>query len=379
MDRPALRPVNSMKYILSILLYFAFANNAYAQVYGCTDPQASNFNANATNNDGSCLYASRSYSPPLRAVLTEALREISGIIYFKGKILALNDGGGGNLLYMLDTSNGNIVQTITLEGATNIDWEDIAQDSGYVYVGDIGNNVDGNRKDLCIYKIARAAFDHSGNFTIPATSIQKIFFSYADQTNFSATGPNNTRFDCESLLIRRDRIHLFTKNWVGSHCVHYSLPVDSGTHVAQRLDSLNTSSILITGADIGGDDEILFTGYSELGSCAMYLVYGFDSTEYFFKTGNKRRIQLPSTLTSGQLEAVCFVNATHGFTANEYLTQGFINVSNRLRFFAVSQFIIDYYENNPRYFEAVQGMLRYNSTTDAYEIYTGILWENLGE
>jgi len=369
-----------MKFILSILLFFSFLPGSFAQVYGCTDPQASNFNANATNNNGSCTYSNRSYSPPLRATLSDTLREISGIIYFNGKILALNDGGGGNVLYMLDTANGKILQVITLEGATNMDWEDIAQDSSYVYVGDMGNNTNGNRTDLCIYKIARTAFDQTGNFTIAAADIKKLHFSYPDQTDFAATGPNNTRFDCEAILVRRDRLHLFTKNWVGSYSIHYSLNTDSTEQQAARLDSLDSGTTLITGADIGGDDEILLTGYNTLGSCAMYLVYGFDSTEYFFNTGNKRRLNLPSTLTSsGQLESVCFVNATHGFIANEYLLQSIFNVSNKLRFFAVSQFIIDYYENNPRYFDAVPGMLRFNTSLDKYEVYTGSLWESLGE
>ena len=368
-----------MKFILSFLLLVFISSGSHAQAYGCTDPQASNFNASATNNDGSCTYSNSSYSPPLRATLSDTLREISGIIYFNGKILALNDGGGGNLLYMLDTANGKILQVITLEGATNMDWEDIAQDSSYVYVGDIGNNTNGNRTDLCVYKIARTSFDQAGNFIIPAAAIKKLHFTYPDQTDFAAAGPNNTRYDCEAMLVRRGKLHLFTKNWVGSYSVHYSLNTDSTEQVATRLDSLNSGTTLITGADIGGDDEILLTGYSQLGSCAMYLVYGFDSTEYFFNSGNRRRISLPSTLTTGQLESVCFVNATHGFFANEYLQQSVITVSNKLRFFAVSQFIIDYYENNPRSFDAVPGMVRFNTSLDKYEVYTGTLWESLGE
>ncbi|MES2649448.1 MAG: hypothetical protein V4717_21400 [Bacteroidota bacterium] len=363
-----------MRY-LSLLLLLLVLSNLQAQTAGCTDPQANNYNAAATINNGSCLYTVKAYNPIEKAVLSNTLSEISGIVFFNGKILALNDGGGGNKLYLLDTTAGTILQTITVEGAENFDWEDIAQDSEYVYVGDVGNNANGNRTDLCVYKILKAAFAFNGDFIIPAGSVQKIRFSYEDQIDFSATGSNNTRFDCEAITIARGQLHLFTKNWTGNYSVHYVLPLEAGTYKATRLDSFNTKGYLVTGADAGGYDEIIFTAYNRLAQCVLFLVYGFDSTNMFFKTGNKRQFQLPGLFSSGQVEAICFVNSIHGFIANEKFTQGTITVSNKLRYFTTSQWIIDYYKNQPLLPE--KGLLRYNTTTNKYEVFSGQIWESI--
>jgi hypothetical protein len=363
-----------MKIIILVCLIFFTTQNIHAQLLGCTDPQAVNFDNTATVNNGSCTYNSQTYNPSLVAALSNTLKEISGIIYFKEKILALNDGGNGNKLYFLDTTSAAILQTITVAGAVNVDWEDIAQDSNYVYVADVGNNAHGNRTDLCIYKIDKKAFEQVGDFTIQASSVKKINYSYPDQTDFTSATANNTRFDCEGITVTRGKLHLFTKNWIGNYSVHYSVPLDAGTYTAVRLDSLNTNGILITGADAGAHDELLLTGYSKTLSCAFYLIYGYDNTDLFFNTGNKRQIQLPSVLTSGQLESVCFVNGTHGFIANEF--QSTFNVSNKLHSFTTTQWIIDSYKQNPPRL-GEPGMLRYNTTLDKYEVFTGSVWEPL--
>lgn len=364
-----------MKHIICIICVCYFINHTNAQTAGCTDPQANNFNAAATVNNGSCTYNPASYAPPLIGTLSTTLSEISGIIYFNDHLLALNDGGGGNKLYVLDTTSGSILQTITVGGATNVDWEDISQDSNYVYVGDIGNNAHGNRTDLCIYRIDKTAFAQSGDFTIPASAVKKINYSYPDQSDFTSLAANSTKFDCESLVVLRGKIHLFTKNWTGNYSVHYALPPEPGTYTAQRLDSINTNGFLLTGAGAGAYDEILFTAYNRSGSCAFYLVYGFNDTDYFFNSGNKRQILLPNVLTSGQVESVCFVNGVHGFIANEFFTQSIFNVSNKLNRFSTTQWILDYYKHNPRLAE--KGMLRFNTSTDKYEVFTGTGWEDL--
>lgn len=363
-----------MRIIILLVLIF-IKQNTYGQPAGCTDPQAINFDNSAIVNDGSCTYNIEVFNPPLIAALNSTLKEISGIIYFKQKILALNDGGGGNKLYFLDTTSGVILQTITVESAVNIDWEDIAQDSAYVYVGDVGNNAHGNRTDLCIYKIKKAAFEQTGDFTIPASAVEKINYSYPDQIDFTST--TKTRFDCEAITVLRGKLHLFTKNWIDSSSVHYTIPLNAGTYTAVRLDSLNTNGIMITAADAGAHDEIIFTGYStKTGNCSLFLLYGFDNTDMFFNTGNKRQIQLPNVLTSGQLESVCFVNGTHGFIANEYFTQSIFTVTNKLRSFTTTQWIIDSYKQNPPRI-GEPGMLRYNTSLDKYEVFTGSVWESI--
>lgn len=54
-----------MKQITFLLLLFFSTNTYKAQILGCTDSQANNYNANATINDGSCLYNATTVAPTL--------------------------------------------------------------------------------------------------------------------------------------------------------------------------------------------------------------------------------------------------------------------------------------------------------------------------
>ncbi|NJK86031.1 MAG: hypothetical protein HC906_08800 [Bacteroidales bacterium] len=82
--------------------------------------------------------------------LPDEIDESSGIVVYDNLIWTFNDSGGENLIYGLSKKDGSIQKKITLKNTTNTDWEDIAQNDKYIFVGDIGNN-DGSRKDLKIY------------------------------------------------------------------------------------------------------------------------------------------------------------------------------------------------------------------------------------
>ena len=87
--------------------------------------------------------------------LPNSISETSGLLFYNGKLITHNDSGDAANLYELDTIRGNITRTITISNATNSDWEDITQDDTHIYIGDFGNNSNGNRQDLKIYKILR--------------------------------------------------------------------------------------------------------------------------------------------------------------------------------------------------------------------------------
>jgi hypothetical protein len=85
----------------------------------------------------------------LGIVQSPAIAEASGIAASKalpGHFWTHNDSGNKPEVYLLD-NKGQLVSTLHIEGVSNRDWEDIAEGSGpvphkqYVYVGDIGNNV----------------------------------------------------------------------------------------------------------------------------------------------------------------------------------------------------------------------------------------------
>jgi hypothetical protein len=74
--------------------------------------------------------------------------------FYNNNIITHNDSGGQANLYEINASTGAVLRTVAITNATNVDWEDIAQDALYIYIGDIGNNF-GNRTDLKYIKFRK--------------------------------------------------------------------------------------------------------------------------------------------------------------------------------------------------------------------------------
>ena len=145
------------KIILAVLLLIE-STTLFSQVPGCKDPLANNYNSAATINDGSCTYNITTYTPPIKVnPISDTLIESSGLQMAGNFLWSFNDGGGAAAIYRIDTLSSNILQTVNLGGATNVDWEDIAFDGANFYVGDFGNNANGARTDLKIYKFPLSA------------------------------------------------------------------------------------------------------------------------------------------------------------------------------------------------------------------------------
>lgn len=373
------------KIVVLLFLIFLSQQKAVAQVVGCTDPQATNFNPAATYNDGSCLYAAINQTLGLPITLPSQLNEISGMIYYHPHLYGLLDSGGGNSIYQINPETGVITKTITLSGTTNVDWEDMTQDATHIYVCDTGNNISGNRTDLKIYKFPKIAIGPDAVSIIPSGVIETISFAYADQTDFTPQPVNSTSFDCEAVAFNRGKLHLFTKNWLGSHSVHYVLPTTAGLHQAQRLDSINTGNVKITGADFGAFDELILIGYEVTGfaNCALFLDYGFDGSYFYFNTGCKRRLNIGNALSRGQVEGICFENALRGYISNErFNPNAFVNVPPRIYTFDITARIKDYYQHNQLALNGITpqlGMIRFNSDTKKTEGYDGTHWVILSD
>ena len=300
------------------MLMLLVGSSFYTQAqWGCPDPQATNYLASATQNDGSCVYSNTAYTLPVRDTLDTLLREVSGMIYRNGKLYMHNDSGSPNVLYEVDTTTGAITKTFVLGTKTNVDWEDITQSATHIFVGDFGNNL-GNRQNLVIYKFPASVLTQAGStVTIPDAQIETIYFFYPDQTSF--VNNSATRFDCEAMAWRNNSLHLFSKNHSGGACYHYKLPDSAGTYAAVLLDSLNTQQYEITAADFAANKQLMLMGYQTTGLayCAFWYIYDFSSADSCFKTGNKRRIDLGSAILNGQVEGLCFSDTSGGFVSNE--------------------------------------------------------------
>jgi hypothetical protein len=94
---------------------------SYFSQWGCTDPQATNYDVNASINDGSCIYSPTNYTLSLINNLSDVLQENSGLIRVGNLLYTFNDSGSGAVIYELDTL-GTVIRTISISGATNVDW-----------------------------------------------------------------------------------------------------------------------------------------------------------------------------------------------------------------------------------------------------------------
>ncbi|MEL1245068.1 T9SS type A sorting domain-containing protein [Flavobacterium sp. DGU11] len=327
----------NIKYLISVFLLL-FIWSAQAQVAGCTDALSNNYNSQATVNDGSCTYSSSSVGPITSVDLPNTVDETSGLIKLENRLVTHNDNNDINL-YSLDSITGAVLQTFPVTGTSNTDWEEISQDAQYVYIGDFGNNSNGNRNNLRIIRVGKAQLI-SGN--VQANTIN---FTYSNQTNFTPTGGNNTDFDCEAFIVSQDSIYLFTKQWVTKKTSVYALPKTPGTHVAQLKATYDVSG-LITGATYLEDKKlVVLTGYSTLLQPFFYLLYDFNGHDFF--SGNKRKVGT-SSMGFHQMEGIATSNGMDYFTTNEHFVQApIVNVSQKLHKFDLSAYLQDYLENLP--------------------------------
>ncbi len=314
------------------LVTMSFKNGVQAQVNGCTDPQATNYNASATVNDGTCSYAAVNLPLTEKTLLSSPLiDETSGVEFVNGKLWTFNDSGNSNSIYRVDTSSSTVFQTVQITNATNVDWEDMTSNDNHLFVGDFGNNA-GNRQNLKIYRVAIGSLA-PGATTVAADIIN---FSYSDQTSFP-TQQNNNNFDCESMIFFNDSIHLFSKNWVDKQTRHYVLPNSPGTHVAQYRETLNVG-YLVTSASIQKFGVIALIGYDNSATrpISLYMLYDYKNGLFF--NGNKRKFNLSTEFVHGQVEGVDFFNTSYAYISNEKYVNGGTVVP-KLKTFSLEPFL----------------------------------------
>ncbi len=188
-------------------------------------------------------------------LLPSELNENSGIIWYNDLLWTINDGGGSNYIYVIDTAAGKIIRRILLENAINTDWEEIAQDDSFIFIGDFGNN-NGSRQDLRIYRISKAQL----NDTVVTPEI--ISFFYSDQTDFTSR-PLNNPFDCEAMIIAADTIYLFTKDWTSDFTQMYALPALPGNYAAMPRQQFMVNGLVTASVYSSVQNRLYLLGYKD--------------------------------------------------------------------------------------------------------------------
>jgi hypothetical protein len=292
--------------VLLVLLALIFLETFNSSRKGCTDLLANNLDPAATENDGSCTYDDVWIRPRKSLTLSENLKGTSGLLSWEGSLWTHNDHGDSHL-YSLDTSSAAIRELYLLEGVGNTDWEDMDQDSGFIYVGDFGNNASGNRDDLHILRINKDLL-LSGR-----PDIDTIWFTYSDQHDLSPAGPNQTEFDCEALVVSSNGLYLFTKQWITGHTTVYSLPKKPGNQVAQKQSSFDIRGLVSGATFLESKQLLVLCGYSGIMQPFVYLMYDFPAFDFF--SGNKRRVNI--SIPFLQVEGIASMDGLTYYLSNE--------------------------------------------------------------
>lgn len=306
----------TMKFKLIFLGFLLMAAElCMAQICGCTDPLATNYNDSATINDGSCFYEATNIATYVVDSLDVLIEGSSSLFYWNNSYWTYNDHNN-NCLFHIDSTNAAILETLCINGLSNYDTEEISQDSLYLYFGEIGNN-SGNRQDLHILRIKKESLVNQ------IFEIDTIWFYYEDQTDFSAQ-PQATDFDCEAFIVTHDSIYLFTKQWVSTQTTIYSLPKIPGQHIAHRGETYNVNGLITGSTYLPGYPLAVLCGYDYdrenlLTALHPFIVLLYDFQEDNFFSGNKRRLDFDYSVRA-QVEAISTHNGLDYYVTSERYT-----------------------------------------------------------
>lgn len=173
-------------------------------------------------------------------VADPALDEISGVVVghrMDGVLWVEEDSGNDAAVYALEPT-GEVVSEVTVDGATNEDWEDLAWARGRLWVGDIGDN-ERERSTIQVYSF-REPRDR-GVSTIDATTLR---LRYED-------GPH----DAEAMFVdpRDEHLYIIAKQFTKPKSAVYAVrlrEVRSGDVGVLRLVARVPLSF-VTAADLG--------------------------------------------------------------------------------------------------------------------------------
>ena len=227
------------------------------------------------------------------AVLSDSLRESSGLTNIDGRIFSFNDSGNTSEIFEIRPGSSFIENTFQT-GLKNIDWEAITNDGENFYIGEFGNNL-GTRKDLKVYQVPFR------NDSLIVDSIKMIPFFYPEQTDFTPKNISNN-FDAEAMIFLDGNIHIFTKEWVTNTVSHYMIDKNlAENQPAQKLETFETGFV-VTDASFF-EDKLYVVGYTK--NASVYLtIFEKDETGNLFFNKPAKKYSLGRAFNIGQIEGI---------------------------------------------------------------------------
>lgn len=237
--------------------------------------------------------------------ISDKLNEISGLeVLNDSTLIAFNDGGNKSEIYLLSLE-GEILRTIDILDTKNRDWEDIARDENYIYIGDIGNNTN-EREKLSIARIKIADI-----LTKDAVEAEKIKFNYAEQTSYPPK-KDSLYFDAEAMTVIDDTIWIFTKDRSSPFqgvCHVYKVPTTPGKY------TVSASHRLQIGGNGWWTDGVTAADYYD---GKLFLLTYNRFIEYDFKENTFEKVSEFKFGGITQRESIVLLNEDAIFVADEH-------------------------------------------------------------
>ncbi|SNC67924.1 hypothetical protein SAMN06265337_2118 [Hymenobacter gelipurpurascens] len=212
-----------------------------------------------------------------------------------GSFYTHGDDGNQPILYKVD-DKGKLLEEIPVQTKSN-DWESITRDnSGNLYIGDVGNN-NNDRQNLVIHRLRPEA----------PNKVDDIRLKYPDQKAFPPS-KKERNFDCEATLWHNGQIYLFTKDRaLESTSKVYTVPDRPGSYTAKLLTKLAIPG-QVTDAALSPDGRRLVL----LARQEMFVLQGANLAELLKAT--PERISLAG---AGQTEGAVFTDNNTLYISSE--------------------------------------------------------------
>lgn len=223
-----------------------------------------------------------------------------------GVFWTINDSGDQARIFAID-SKGKLLtseQGIAIEGARNIDWEDITTDfNGNLLIGDVGNN-NNRRKDLMIYQVPEPA-----QFTSAIMPVAEAWpVHYPEQYEFP---PVLNNYDCEALFVASGQVYALTKHRADFLATLYRLDAltEETSNGMQIICRANLRGAVTAAASWNNGERVAVLTY---GGVWVFSPPEADGARLF----NGDILWLPLRGT-GQCEAVAFIDRETLIITNE--------------------------------------------------------------
>lgn len=169
---------------------------------------------------------------PISVTVTPAIKEASGIADSRaqpGALWVIEDSGNPPQLILLG-HDGKVQKKITLQNATNRDWEDVTVSGAHIYIGDIGDN-DQKHASYTIYKTPEPAAG-----TTEIIHFETIRFTYPDGSH-----------DAEGFLIEPQSgdIYIITKRDAAAQVYKIKAPYSTtALNTAEKIGQLEFTGVV---------------------------------------------------------------------------------------------------------------------------------------